>query len=234
MAVLLFFVVECCWHFWKEINEPSLSSTDMEAEKYLPFKSCSMKLTQAIEGNNHVAGAISIISEACEQWPWWFAVYRATNQPINQQTQASSPFEGGLDVGLQWVWIATIARGESGGWFALRISRDLKSQQWPRQDPSTRTQSSRRPSPSFLGEWSQSWFLGWCHVVGAMISWASPGFPGCSMWGLEKVMVVQGSGCGIILPNWFYMFIFYMFFWGDEKNMPTILIHESKPHSTNG
>ena len=53
--------------FWKERNEPSLSSTDMDAEKYLPFKSFSMKLTQAIEGNNHVAGAISIISEACEQ-----------------------------------------------------------------------------------------------------------------------------------------------------------------------
>ena len=129
-------VVFCGWMLlaWKERNEPSLSSTDMEAEKYLPFKSFSMKLTQAVEGNNHVAGAISIISEACEQWPCWFAAYRATNQPINQQTQASSPSEGGLDVGLQWVWITTIARGGWGGWFALRISRHLKSQQWPLQN----------------------------------------------------------------------------------------------------
>lgn len=142
-----------------------------------------MKLTQAIEGHNHVAGAISIISEACEQWPWWFAVYRATNQPINQQTQASSPSEGGLDVGLQWVWITTIARGGWGGWFALRISRHLKSQQWPLQNsiiPNPKLKSRGVLYLLFLGEWSQSWFLGWCHVVGVQ------GFPGLCRPKCEK------------------------------------------------
>ena len=227
MAVLLFFVVECCWNFWKERNEPSLSSTDMEAEKYLPLKSFSMKLTQAIEGNNHVAGAISIISEACEQWPWWFAVYRATNQPINQQTQASSASEGGLDVGLQWVWITTIARGESGGWFALRISRDLKSQQWPWQDPSTRTQSSKAKASFifFFGGMVTKLILRVVSCCGCHDLLSFAGLPRLSHVRPWKVMVVQGSGCGIILPNWFYMFIFYMFFWGDEKNHA----HDSYP-----
>lgn len=212
MAVLLFFVVECCWHFWKERNEPSLSSTDMEAEKYLPFKifkSFSMKLTQAIEGNNHVAEAISIISEACEQWPWWFAVYRATNQPINQPTQASSPSEGGLDVGLQWVWITTIARGELGGMICPKNQPGF-------QVTTVATARSINLNQSSKTEASFTSFFG--GMVPKLI--LRVGFPGYSMWGLEKVMVVQGSGCGITLPNWFYMFIFYMFSWGDEKNMP--------------
>lgn len=81
--------------------------------------------------------------------------------------------------------------------------------------PEPKAQKQRRPLPSFFGRMVPKLILRVVSCCGC------PGLPRAlqaKMW--EKSWGLQGSGCGIILPNWFYIFIFYMFSWGDEINMP--------------